>query len=126
MSFHFCLAWAEVHQILWKIVRQFVLFVDALFSYRAENRLPIRFAANRALANRLRVDGPQCPSCGGPRYVTSWLKEGLLAVRPERVKSVVDSVAYAVATRQPASQQTSRTTRVSVWYFYTSHRPKTM
>jgi hypothetical protein len=43
--------------IVWDIVRQFVLCVDALFSYSTENRIPIRFAANRT-GNRIRVDGP--------------------------------------------------------------------
>jgi hypothetical protein len=54
-----------VYQIVWEIVRQFVreivLCVDALFSYRTENRIAIRFAANRTsirLGNRMRVDGP--------------------------------------------------------------------
>jgi hypothetical protein len=34
--------------------------VDAVFSYRTENRIPIRFAANRTLirtGNLIRVDG---------------------------------------------------------------------
>jgi hypothetical protein len=35
--------------------------VDALFSYRKENHIPIRFAANRTgirMGDRIRVDGP--------------------------------------------------------------------
>jgi hypothetical protein len=50
---------------VWEIVRQFVreivLRVDALFSYRTENRIPIRFAANRTairIGILIRVDGP--------------------------------------------------------------------
>jgi hypothetical protein len=31
--------------------------VDTLFSYQTENRIAIRFAANRT-GNRIRVDGP--------------------------------------------------------------------
>jgi hypothetical protein len=37
--------------------------VDAIFSYRTENRIPIRFAANRTgirTGNPIRVDGPLC------------------------------------------------------------------
>jgi hypothetical protein len=30
---------------------------DAIFSYSTENRIPIRYAANRT-GNRIRVDGP--------------------------------------------------------------------
>jgi hypothetical protein len=35
--------------------------VDAIFSYRTENRIAIRFAANRTgirMGNRIRLDGP--------------------------------------------------------------------
>jgi hypothetical protein len=63
MLFYFCLTWAEVHQIvceiIWQFVREIVLCVDALFSYRTENRIPIRFAANRTpirTGNRTHVD----------------------------------------------------------------------
>jgi hypothetical protein len=41
-------------------VHQILLCVGALFSYGTENRIPIRFAANRTLirtGNRKRVDG---------------------------------------------------------------------
>jgi hypothetical protein len=54
-----------VDQISWEIVPQFVreivFRVDALFSYRTENCIPIRFAANRTairMGNRIRVDSP--------------------------------------------------------------------
>jgi hypothetical protein len=55
-----------VDQIVWEIVRQFVREilsgVDAIFSYGTENRIPIRFAANRTgirMGNRLRVEAPK-------------------------------------------------------------------
>jgi hypothetical protein len=54
-----------VDQIVWEIVRQFVreivLRVDAIFSFRTENCIPIRFTANRTVIRmeyRIRVDGP--------------------------------------------------------------------
>jgi hypothetical protein len=54
-----------VDQIVWEIVRQFVreivLRVDAIFSFRTDNCIPIRFTSNHTVIRkeyRIRVDGP--------------------------------------------------------------------
>jgi hypothetical protein len=52
-----------VDQIVQQFVREILSRVDAIFSYRTENRIPIRFAANPTgicTGNRIRVDGPLC------------------------------------------------------------------
>jgi hypothetical protein len=75
-TIRFLFLWAELNQIghglnfrvnimfaflFREIVREIVSRVDAQFSYRTENCIPIRFVANCTLirtGNHLRVDGP--------------------------------------------------------------------